>query len=149
MRAMDRIAGLESDDAAPAALSKERSGLRRISAVLNKGRIARTIKQTNPAAQQPILLLVKDPYSRVGIFRRAVNQLRFRLFVISEFLRQMKHREQMAILIESHIRSLAQLISLLVGNGQRDGHGPGRATGQTHVAADRVVVRVVQKTFER
>src|SRR5229473_2371657 len=107
MRPMHGVAGLKGDDAPPAALSKERSGLRGISPILNKGNIARTIKQTNPAAQQPISLLVKDPYSGVGIFDRAVNQLRFRLFVISEFLRQMKHREQMIILIESHIRSLS------------------------------------------
>src|SRR6266542_3631347 len=75
----------------PSALSKERSGLRGISTVLNKGRIARTIKQTNPAAKQPISLLVKDPYSGVSIFRRAVNQSRLSLLVISEFLREMEH----------------------------------------------------------
>src|SRR5260370_34856205 len=113
MRPMHGVAGLKGDDAPPAALSKKRSGLRRISPILNKGNIARTIKQTNPAAKQPISLLVKDPYSRVGIFDRAVNQLRFGLFVISEFLREMEYAKKLLALVESDIRAFAEPICWL------------------------------------
>src|SRR5713101_5839678 len=124
MRAVHRIAGLEGDDTAPAALSKEGSGLRGISAVLNKGRIARTIKQTNPAAKQPISLLVKDPHSGVGIFRRAVNQLRFCLFVISEFLGEVEYAQKMLAFVEGDVGSFSQVAGLLIGNRERDWYGP-------------------------
>src|SRR5258708_4363933 len=124
MRAVDGITGLEGDDASPTAFPKVRSRLRGISSVLSKGKIARTIKQTNAAPKQAVSLIVKDPYSGVSIFDRAINQLRFDLLVISEFLPEMEHAKKVVGLVEGDICAFGQPTSLLNRHWQGDGNGP-------------------------
>src|SRR5207245_2782197 len=77
----DRVSGLETDDAAPAALGELRPGLRRILRQLREGRL-RTLEDGHPTGQVQRLLLVEPCDAGMRLVGRAKRLLCLALPVV-------------------------------------------------------------------
>ena len=98
VRAMDRVARLEADDAAPAALGELGPCLRRILRQLGEGRL-RALEHGHAARKVQRLLLVQPCDPGMRLVGGAKRLLCLALLVVLVGLLDLEHREELAALI--------------------------------------------------
>src|SRR6266403_1980108 len=149
VRAMNRIASLKSNYPPPTAFLKERPGLCGIAAICRKGRIKRTIDETDFSAQQPVALIVESAHSGMSSVSRSVDEFRLSFFIVTILFREVQDGQQMIVLIQRYVLELAKRTRLLVRDRERHWYGPGDVVCQSHPDAHRGVIGPIQKSFER
>src|SRR5215213_2326146 len=100
VRAVDGVASLEGDDAAPAALPEQLARLCRVSPVGAEGRMLRPAQEADAAAKQPLAFGVDGAHARVRLVGRAVDLLGLARSVAQILLFKVEHAEQTLALIE-------------------------------------------------
>src|SRR5580765_62771 len=91
VRAVNGVAGLESDDAAPALLGEERARLSRIESMRRELDFAGAIEHGDFAAKVELALVVDGLHTGVSRFGRAIDFLSLALFVGTILLGEVQH----------------------------------------------------------
>ena len=126
--AVDRIAGLESDDALPAALGEHRARLLGVERELGEGRLG-PFEDRDLAREVVAGLAVEARNTRVGVLARAEAQLGLVAGVVGIDLGDLERREQAAVLgCERDALAFRGL-----AHGECDRQRPERAVGESHL----------------
>ena len=144
VRAVDRVARLEADDATPPALGERGP---RLGGVARELRVRRrhALEDRDTAAEIERLLVVQACDAGMLGIGRAEAPLGLPLLVVLEDLLHLERGEQAAVLVrEGDDIALGRLV-----HGQAHGQRPGEAGSEPHVGNDALVVLAAHEAFQR
>ena len=144
VRAVDRVARLEADDALPPALRERGAGLGRVARELGKGRL-RAFERRDLAGEVERLLRVEPRDAGVRLVRRAEAPLRLEVLVVLEDLLDLERRKLTSTLVrERDDVALRRRV-----DGETDRQRPRQSAGEVHLLDDGDVVLAVHEPLER
>ena len=142
--AVDRVAGLEADDAPPAPVGELRPRLRRIARQLREGGL-RSVEDGDLAGEVEILLRVEPSDPGMRLVGRPEALLGLPLLVVLVDLLDVEHGEWTAALVREDDPVAARRRRDRQGDGQR----PREAACEPHVVHDPLVVLLAHEALER
>ena len=144
VRTVDRVARLEPDDAAPAALGELGSRLGRVLRQLGERRLG-PLEHRDASREVERLLLVQPRDTGMRIVGRAECLLRLPLSVVLVRLADVEHGDELAALVGER-DTVARRRRL---DGQADGQRPRQAVREPHRVEHGLVVLVAHEALER
>jgi hypothetical protein len=144
VRTVDRVAGLEADDALPSALGEERAGVGRILVQLGEAGLE-PLEDGHGAGEVQVVLRVQLRDPGVVPVGRAEALRGLALLVVVEDLLDLEQGQRPAGLVrERDPVSLGRL-----GDGEADGQSPGHAVREAHRLDDALVILPAHEARER
>src|SRR5262245_17641563 len=144
MRAVDRVARLEADDAAPASLLERLAGVRRVEGELRE-RWLGTVEDRDLAGEVEGVLRVEAGDSGMRLVGRAEAALGLALLVVLEGLLDVEDRQRAPVCVDER-DAFSRRRGLY---GQADGKRPREPVREVHVLDDALVVLAAHEPFER
>src|SRR5262245_8048614 len=144
VRAVDRVTGLEADDAAPASFLERLARVRGIQGELGEGRRG-AVEDGHLAGDVQPMLRVEARDSGMGLVRRAEAALGFALLVVFEHLLDLEDSQRRPFAVgEGDAVSFGRRF-----DGQAHRKRPGEPVREVHVLHDALVVVTAHEALER
>ena len=139
--AMDRVARLEGNNAAPSPLSEHTTGLGGVMPEFWKLDHPRSVHQLDVAPKKNVALRVYTCNTWMLVVLGPVDLLAFPLLVVGELLFHVHDAHDMIGRIhQRYVLSLLQKASTFLGHGERNRYGPKGAVGEVHMLDHGLVV---------
>jgi hypothetical protein len=141
---VNRVAGLEPDDALPAALGEDRPRVARVLMQLGEGRRL-ALERGDRAGDVAVGLAVEARHAGMGVVRRAEAAFSLALLVVGIDLLDLKDGQRAAALVGERDAITARIAL----DRETDREGPGKPARETHVLDDPLVIRRGHEALER